>query len=718
MTDLTLRTLATLAVLMTAGVAQAREGMWLPEQLPERADELRSLGLSLDPEQLADPRGNYLGAVISLGGCSASFVSEDGLVVTNHHCAVGALQMNSTGENNLVTDGFHAPTRAEEVWAGPGSRVYITESLDDVTARVLAATADAEDDVARYGAVDRETKAIVAECEEQANRRCEVVDFYGGAEYRLIQKLEVEDVRIVYAPPESVGAFGGEVDNWMWPRHCGDFAFLRAYVGPDGNPAPYSEDNVPLRPQHYLRPTTGHLDPGDFVMVAGYPGRTNRWRTAREFAHAEEVSYPWQISTMNELMAIVEAQMERSEDVKVALSSYYFSLANYRKNNLGMLDGFRSSDTVTRRAATEAQATARLADSEAGEAFSRAQDELNAVFDDRYASWERETLLGWMRWSVKALGAANTGYWLAVERDKDDVDRLPSYQEREWPNLEERIQRINRSYDAEADELLFAYFLRRASQLPDTQRIEAFDALLRPYADEADPAAAAAADVYANTQMTDPDFRLALLSEGERDIATSGDRMLEVVVSLYPLQRADLDRSQQRDGALSRLLPAYTGGLREAFGSDVYPDANSTLRVTYGLVRGYPPTDGVWHSPFTTVDGIVAKHTGEEPFDAPDGLLHAIEADEQTRWHDPRLGAVPVDFLSTLDTTGGNSGSVTMNGRGEWVGLLFDGNYESMASDWLFDPAMTRSIHVDARYVLWYLDKVAGAQSLLRELGF
>ena len=274
--------LAVLAAALSLSLAvQAKEGMWVPQQLPEIAGPLKAAGLELSPEQLADLTGDPMGAVVALGGCTASFVSPDGLVVTNHHCAYGAIQLNSTAENNLIKNGFNAPTTADEVSAGPNARVFVLDEITDVTKDAKAAIAAAGDDaLARTKALEAFEKKLIADCEAEAGFRCRLYSFSGGNTYRLFKNLEIKDVRLAYAPPGSVGKFGGDIDNWMWPRHTGDFAFYRAYVGKDGKPAAFSKDNVPYQPKHWLKFADQPLGAGDFVMVAGYPGSTNRYALA------------------------------------------------------------------------------------------------------------------------------------------------------------------------------------------------------------------------------------------------------------------------------------------------------------------------------------------------------------------------------------------------------------------------------------------------------
>lgn len=715
---MTLRTRAATALLLTVLVApvQADEGMWLPEQLANRADVLRELGLALEPSELGNLDQAPLGAVISLGGCSASFVSELGLVVTNHHCAVNPLQQNSTAERNLLEDGFYAETREDEIWAGAGSRVYVTQELTVVTERVLSSIPEGATDTERREAIELAEKELVAECESQESMRCDVATYYGGDEYRLIRQLEIEDVRLVYAPAGPIGNYGGEIDNWMWPRHTGDWTFFRAYVSPDGAPAPYSEDNVPFRPEHHLTVSRDGVADGDFVMVAGYPWRTQRNATAFEMAHAESTRYPWSIQTMGDMLAIVEAISAEDEDAAVRLAPFGFGLSNYLKNNQGMLDGFTASGVVARAEALDAELSAWLeaGGSDRHSVWAADVVELRSALEGSLATEQRERLLGWMSWGSDLFGAAARIHWLAVEREKPDLERDQGYQERDVPRIAERMARMDQAYVDAADRQLLAYFFERSQTLAEGQRLEAVDALLAEHGGDAQAAVAA---LYDHTTLADQDTRLALLEADRETIEASDDPMIQLLVALYPLRVSIHEAGQAEGGAMSRLRPSYIRALSTMRGGDLYPDANGTLRVTYGSVRGYSPADGVWHLPLTTLQGIAAKHTGEEPFNAPAALLEAIESGDYGPYADPESGSVPVNFLSTLDTTGGNSGSVTLNARGELCGLLFDGNYEAMASDWLFDPVATRSIQVDVRYVLWVMDRVDRAHRILREMG-
>jgi hypothetical protein len=705
---------------MMPGLAAADEGMWLPEQLPALESELSGAGLQIPAAQLADVSQAPLGAIISLGGCSASFVSSSGLVITNHHCAVGALQQNSTAETNILRDGFVTSAMSEEVWAGPGSRVYVTDQITDVTAQVHAAIEGAADDRARFDAWDQVQKDLIAACEEPGGVTCDVVEYYGGQEVRLIRQVEIEDVRLVYAPPESIGYYGGEVDNWMWPRHTGDFAFFRAYVGPDGRPAAYSPENVPYQPAHWLQVNQEGVQDGEYVMVAGYPGRTFRYRTAVETVHAETVSYPWQIQVMTDVMALLEARMAEDPEAAVRLNTQYFGLSNYLKNNQGMQDGFVRTQVAQAAALRETamrEALAALPDN-GGAELTAALDELNALLEQATANETRDRVLDWMLWNTRLVGLSSNLYFWSMQRaNPDDMAREAGYQERDWDSLRERVRRVERSYDPVADERMAAYYLRLADSLAADARIEALDALLSGYRETEDPYAAAAAALYGVTQVSDAAVREQMMEWTPEQFTSSEDPLVRLAVAMEPLRASIREERKVRGGAELRLRPRYMEAVRLASSAELYPDANSTLRVTFGQVGGYTGTEGQQFDAFTIIQEIADKHTGEDPFNAPTELLAAIEAGETAGYQHQTLGTVPVAFLSDLDTTGGNSGSATLDGQGRLVGLLFDGNYESMASDWLFDTERTRSIHVDIRYVLWLMDRVFPAHHLLEEMG-
>ncbi|HEY6137055.1 MAG TPA: S46 family peptidase [Thermoanaerobaculia bacterium] len=689
------------------------EGMWMPQQIPQLAPELRKLGLKIDPQRFADLTGDPMGAVISLGGCSASFVSPEGLIVTNHHCGFGALQFNSTPQRDLIANGFLAKTKDEELPAGPGSRVFVTTLIEDVTPRVTGSLAATLSDIDRDKAIDKNIKELVAECEKPGGVRCRVASFYEGASYIRTTQMEIRDVRLVYAPALGIGNFGGETDNWMWPRHTGDWSYLRAYVGKDGKPADYSKDNVPYRPAHILKVSNEGINPGDFVLVAGYPGRTFRYRTAAEVTSMQEYSFPTFVRYATDLSNILHEMGKNDRNVEIANASRIKGMENTLKNYTGSLTGFDKFHIVAQRQKREADLNSWIAAHPAeAKKYAGALDQLNALQAKAAATRQRDTVHTWVLRSSPMLAQAVTLYRLSLERPKADIDREAGFQQRDWPRIAEGVTRAQKSIEPKSDRAGLRYFLNESQKLPSDQRIKALDDAIakaggvEPLLDQ----------LYANTKIADLKERKAMQGESTAQLAARKDSMLELAAALSPLALESEEREKELAGAMTRVRPLYLEALRTMTGGRLYPDANSTLRITFGTVKGYAPRDGVAYTPQTTVAGVVQKNTGSGEFDAPKAELDALRANKTAGYVDPQLGAVPVDFLSDVDTTGGNSGSPTLNAKGELCGLLFDGTYESLGNDFIFDPAITRSIHVDAVYMLWVMDAVDGAHNLLKEM--
>jgi hypothetical protein len=698
------------------GAAHAGEGMWVPQQLPEIAGPLKQAGLELPPEQLADLTGQPMGAVVSLGGCTASFVSPQGLVVTNHHCAYGGLQLNSTPDNNLIATGFNAATLGDEISAGPNARIYVLDDIRDVTAEVKAAIAAAPDAAGRTAALEAIEKRLVSECESEDGFRCRFYSFAGGNTYRLFRNLEIRDVRIVNAPPQSIGAYGGDIDNWMWPRHTGDYTFLRAYVGKEGKPAAYSEDNVPFHPQHWLRLASQPLDTGDFVMVAGYPGRTSRYALAGEFDETAQWTYPQVVEHFGNLIALVEAAGKTDEDIAVKYASTLKGWHNVVKNYQGQLDGFARIHASERKHAEEQAVLAWLRSrGEAGKAALAAHATLVDLQKADSATRDRDLVFGQLR-RTGTIGAASSLYRLALERQKPDAEREPGYQDRDLPSFEGAMKQMDRRYAPAMDRQIQEYWLRQYIALPADQHVAALDAWLGG-TDEA--AIDRALDRLAETDLGELDARMALLHADPAAFKASDDPAVQLAVALMPTVLEMEAQQEARTGEALLARPVYLQAVadyRESQGEFVYPDANSSLRITFGNVQGYTKLDGTRQAPFTTAEQMAAKATGVEPFDAPQVLLDAVKAGHYGQYASKELGTLPVNFMADLDITGGNSGSPVMDARGDLVGLVFDMNWEAVVSNWVFDPEMTRVIAMDARYMLWILDEVLPAPRVLAEL--
>jgi hypothetical protein len=713
--------LAAATVAFVAGAlsptATAVEGMWVPQQLPEIAGPLKTAGLKLTPKQLSDLTGDPLGAVVSLGGCTASFVSPQGLVTTNHHCAYGAIQLNSTPERNLIKDGFNATTQAQELSAGPNARIYVLDRIDDVTTQVRAAIQAAPDALARSQARDAIEKRLIADCEATPGYRCNLYSFFGGGTYRLFRNLEIKDVRLVYAPPGSVGNYGGEVDNWMWPRHTGDFAFYRAYVGRDGRPAAYSTDNVPYRPKQWLKIADKPLAAGDFVMVAGYPGSTNRYALAEEFANTADWTYPT-ISRHNKaVVALVDAEGRKTPDIAVKYASIVRSWENVLKNYDGQLEGFeRMGASGIKEKQEQAVLTWLRKRGKAGAPALEAYDTLRALNAQAQATRERDLVFGRLGGNG-VLAAATQLYRLSIERDKADADREPGFQQRDLAGIEGGMRQMERRYHPTMDREMTRYWLSQYVRLPKEQRLQPLDAWLKGNDDKA---IAAALKSLSATKLGNTDERLRWMKADRKEFERSKDPAIRYAVAMMPtlLRLEEARKSRAGDSMMAR--PVFLQAVAEykkSRGEAVYPDANGSLRITFGNVTGYTKRDGARQKPFTLLEEVAAKATGQEPFDAPQAQLEAIRAKRYGGLVDKKLGTVPVNFLSDLDITGGNSGSPVLDANGRLVGLAFDGNWESVSSNWVFDPAVTRMISVDQRYMRWIMQEVFPAPQLLQEMG-
>lgn len=695
-------------------------GMWMPEQLAKHAEVLKKLGFELDPAVLTDPMKHPLGAVVWLGGCSASFVSDDGLIITNHHCATGALQFNSKPDQNLLEDGYLAKTRADELSNGPGARVYVTQAFKDVTQTMRAGLLAEKDDHARYQLVEQREKDLVAGCEkDRPHLRCSVVSYFGGEQFMLIEQLEIRDVRLVHAPAEGIGNFGGEIDNWRWPRHVGDYSFFRAYVGADGKPADYAADNVPYKPAHRLRIASQPLEKGDMVFVAGYPGRTTRIRTADEVSEAVDWYYPRRLKLADDYIALLEKLSGQAEDLAIKGRSLLRGLSNMRTNTKGMLDGLQKGGLKAQKEQDEQALRKWIAQNPAHAAGAEAISHLAAHYDKYRARRDADAAMSEVMFMSTIVSAADQIVHMAEERPKPDEKRHPSFQQRNQKRLEQGQIQAQQSYDRRLDKAKLALALFRAGQLPEADRPEVVALILGDAAPTMANIDKALTPMYEATTLETSERRIELLQKaGTAALKTSQDPFIRLALKLRPLAQASEDRIDAYDGAAMMDRPAFAAALRASHGGILAPDANSTLRISYGTVRGYRSTPlADEYEPFTKLSGMVKKNTGKEPFDAPKALIDKANSGPFAPYVNPKLGEVPVDFLADLDITGGNSGSPTLNAKGELVGLAFDGNYEAMASDWVFIPEITRSIHVDIHYVLWIMDHVDGADHLLREMG-
>ncbi len=710
-----------LMLVILPNLASAVEGMW-PVFALDRVnfDSLKAQGMKLDADMVYNPEnGGLCAAVVQLGGGTGSFVSPSGLIVTNHHVAFSAVQSQSTAEKNYVEDGFVAHSLAEEIPA-IGYNCYVIKSYEDVTKSVRGGLKASMTPKQRHDAIEKKTKRLIADAEKgDKNIRCEVAAFDGGLQYMLVTYYRIQDVRIVAVPPEGIGNFGGEIDNWMWPRHTGDYSFMRAYVAPDGTPAEYSEKNVPYESKTFLPISAGPLSEGDFSFVVGYPGGTSRFASSFEIADGIDFYYPTSIKYRKALIGIMEEAGQQDPEIAVRVSDHIASLANYLKNFEGMLVGLDRGNVLESRQARETQLIAAIAaDKSLSKKYAKTLPELQALYAQKRTYAEKNVVLGWIRQASDYLSLSNRVYKWSIEKAKPDLEREPAYMDRNLPSLQRRTREAQVNLVPGVERTMLEYVLAQAMRLPTNQRVAPLDKLIGDTTTVGVEGAVRAytETLYANTKIGELEERMMMLGESRDALVARHDAFIDLAVALYEEFQIMKERSDAFSGASEKLNAELVAACREAGVGPIYPDANGTMRLGYGTVMGYSPADATHYDAFTTLKGIVQKDTGVSPFNSPKRLLEAARLRDFIRYLDLTLGDVPVNFLTDHDTTGGSSGSPVLNARGELIGLCFDGNYEAIAADYECDESVSRTINVESRYILFTLDKVLGATELLNEL--
>ncbi len=701
--------------------AFAGEGMWTLDKLDRCPfDQWKAKGLAVGPEEIYNPKGAALAnAVVQIGGGTGSFVSPNGLILTNHHVAFGALQRQSSVDVNYIKDGFLARTVEDEIPA-LGYEVRCLIDIKDVTKDILGGIGDKTPDKERYDKIEANVKKVVQKAEKGKDVEATVRAFYDGLEYHLYTYFKIKDVRIVYAPPKSIGIYGGDIDNWMWPRHTGDFSFLRAYVGPDGKSAEYAKENVPFKPKKHLAFSVAPFEEGDLTMVVGFPGSTRRYRSSPEIDYTVNDYYPRAIAHYRGVLDILEAEAKAKPEAAIRVASTIQGFNNGYKNNVGMLEGLKKADLLGMKLEEEKALKAFI---EANPDMQKKHGRVLVEIGAQYAAYrqfsELASLAGYMTYTPVALRSAYTIVKWGKEREKkNDLDRDPGFQDRDEPRTKRGLGLADLQYHEDTDKRVLAYYFKEASRLPEGQKVKALEPVVAGLSgDAADHAIQEFVEkLYAGTKVADKDERMKMFGMKAKDLGALGDPMIDFALALEAQRKQLEDKTDAFNGALQRLRPQLQR-LRQAHsGALLYPDANGTMRLSVGEVRGYAPRDAATYHFQTRLAGIVEKHTGEEPFDCPEALIKLHRERDFGRYADPVLGDVPVCLLSTDDITGGNSGSPIFNGKGDVIGVIFDGNLEAVSADYNFMPDLTRAISVDSRYILFVLDKFAGAKELLGEM--
>ena len=676
---------------------------------------LADKGMQLTPKELFNPgQVSLVDGICRVNGCTGSFVSSNGLIITNHHCAFDAIQKASTSTNDLLTNGFIANKLSDEVLA-PNYTVRITEGYKDVSELVLSVVTDRMTFLERTQAIDKRRKEIeLASEKESKGQRAEVAEMFAGKTYVLFLYTYLKDIRLVFAPPVSVGAFGGEADNWEWPRHTGDFSFMRAYTAPDGSSADYSSNNVPYHPKRVIQVAPQGANEEDFVFLLGYPGRTVRQKTASFLKYEQDVRLPaiielyaWQISEMDKAAAL-----DRS--VAILHATRTRSLANVEKRSRGQLLGLRRANIVATREKSESELESFIqSDSIRREKYGALLKDIALVYDEMTSMGSLEIHLRELKSACRVLSFAFTIYDAAVERAKEDLDREAPYMNRNMDLTVQQLKLDVADWHSPTDSIMLAGMLERLSKINSARDIEPFSSLL----DDSRSFAKRAESLVGSTRLSDVAFVDECLKKSPSELESSADPVLKLMIQLYPTYKSLRDLDKERDGRLGQLYGSLME-VKQAFQPTQFvPDANATLRITYGRVRGYSPADAIQKTPISTLQGVIDKTTGIEPFITPKAVIDRFNAKDFGRFTHPKLGQIPVAILYNTDTTGGNSGSPVFNSIGELVGVNFDRTFEATINDFAWNESYSRSIGVDIRYVLWITGIVYDAKYLLKEMG-
>lgn len=695
--------------------AQGDEGMYPMSEL-EKLD-LRAAGLAIEPELIYNPNDlSLVDGICKIGGCTGSFVSEQGLMLTNHHCAFRAIRDASDPRHDYLADGFVARSMAEEAPA-VGYTVRITEKYRDVSEEVLSVARPGMDPVERTKAIEKKMKELsLAEEEANPGKRAEVSEMFLGKTYVLFTYTYLKDVRLVYAPPQSIGNFGGEDDNWMWPRHSGDFSFLRAYVAPDGRSAEYSAQNVPYQPRKVLEVAGEGVVEDDFVFIFGYPGTTYRHRSAAFLEYLNDYYMPDVVDWYGWQIANLESSAQGDRARQLALAARVKGLHNTYKNFRGKLQGIARLDLVKQRRAEEGD-LARLIgrDPMLREQYGHVLGSLDNYYHKRSETISYELWLRYMLHHCETLDAALTLYENSIEKEKPEAEREWAFMARNLDQTRNGLVVKAENYDPQADALIMTELLLRAGDIPRAQEIKALRGMTGPKG--AKKARKFLEKSFQKSRLMDKDFLLMAMEKDTKWLEKQNDPFLDLVAQLYKSHVEVRDDNKRHKGELDQLQASLQEMRSLSLGKNFVPDANGTLRLTFGRIEGYSPRDAVQLTPFTRLEGMLEKETGEMPFVIPEVFRQAVENKDFGPFAQDGIGGVPVNMLYSTDTTGGNSGSPVLNARGQVVGLNFDRAWEATINDFAWNHSYSRSIGVDIRYVLWVTWKVGGAERLLHEMG-
>lgn len=669
-------------------------GMWIPSLLEGMNEaEITSLGGKLSAKDIYDVNQSSLKDAIAHfnGGCTSEVISPKGLILTNHHCGFSQIQSHSSLENDYLKNGFWAMDYDEEL-PNEGLFVEFIVRIEDVTSQVLSGVTKNMTEKEKQSLIDKNSNTLQTKVEKESWQDTKVKSFYNGNQYFLFVTERFDDVRLVGAPPSSIGKFGSDTDNWVFPRHTGDFSIFRIYADKNNRPAKYSKDNVPYKPKHFLPVSLDGIEEDDFTMVFGFPGKTEEYLPAVAIEHITQEFNPSNIAIREAALGVINANMKASDEVRIKYAAKQASIANYWKKWVGENLGIEKSNAIAKRRAFEEKFKKALKKKDL-------EDEYGHILTDFESQYESFADVNIMRRNFIEVFLTTNELMQMTFRSyqfEQTIARNPSVLEKAKASIEGTLKKIHKNYDANVDKGIFEVVMPLYKK------------------DHVD------ASIYEHTAFTNLDQALALFEGSVEEVLQklNSDAAYAyakpIIQEFYSKINPEFE---EKNLAISALQTEYMTALMTALPDERYfPDANSTLRVTYGKVKGYAPRDAVYYNHISYLDGIMEKYVpGDYEFDVPEKLIELYNNKDFGKYADNN-GKMPVCFIGTNHTTGGNSGSPVLDAYGNLIGLNFDRVWEGTMSDMNYDPDICRNIMVDARYVLFIVDKYANAKRLIKEM--
>jgi len=680
--------------------------------------DLQKAGLLISRDDIYNPNGiSLIDALVKVNGCTGSFVSPDGLIITNHHCAFAGVNDASTPEHNYLEDGFLAESRENEINAR-GYKVKITESYEDVSSIILDAVIGIDDLEERTKLISKKMRELGEKATDKAKSiEASVSEMFAGQSYILFKYRIIEDVRLVYVPPRTIGEFGGERDNWVWPRHTGDFTFMRAYVAPDGSSAEYSKENVPFKPKKHLEVNPKGVEEGDFAFILGYPGRTYRNQPSQFIKYQYSYQLPYISSLYEWTINLIEAKTEGNDEMSLAYSTHIKRLSNTMKNYKGKIQGLRNTELLKTKQIEEADIVKFIRSNPVvNENYKNLFDDLDNVYSKEFDLAEANLWFGSLYRLSDDFKLARFIIQNAEEKEKENSDRKTTFKDE---NIEKSLRNLDNTFKISMESIekeLIVKMLCDAQKFSKSSKIIAVENVFNGNADK-NTIAKFVEDNFISAKITNKEVFDSLLMYSLDELKELDNPLIKFALELNKQYVNLTSENDKIDGALSKLLPKFNEVKKEWKTTLFIPDANGTLRLTYGYIKGYSPKDAIYSAPITTLNGIIEKSYLGSEYAIPAKLKQLYDNKDFGQFYNPKLKSIPVGILYNMDTTGGNSGSPILDANGKLIGVNFDRAYEATINDFAWDDAYSRSIGVDIRYILWVTQKLGGANFLLQEMG-